>query len=91
LGEKIARKFWSSKRILTFFLILFGIFVGMLVQHYYLEPLLSNGCIDDLRFCKTQVSVLDEENSACYQQNYDLDRRLNYCERDLELYRQQEG
>ena len=89
MGEKGSRKFWSSKRILTFFLILFGIFVGMLVQHYYLEPLLSDGCIEDLRFCKTQASVLDEENNSCYQKNYDLDRRLTDCERDLELYRQQ--
>ncbi|MDP6671209.1 MAG: hypothetical protein QGI60_05360 [archaeon] len=87
--EKIARKFWSSKRIVTFFLILFGIFVGMLVQHYYLEPLLSDDCVDDLRFCKTQVSVLNEENNSCYQQNYDLDRLLKDCERNLELFREQ--
>jgi len=89
VAEKVARKFWSSKRIITFFLILFGIFVGMLVQHYYLEPLLSDECIDDLRFCKTQVLVLDEENNACYQQNDDLNTLLKECERNLGLYRQQ--
>ena len=91
LGENNGRKrrFWSSKRIITIFLIVFGIIIGMLAQHYYIEPLISDQCIEDLRICKAQTSVLDEENDACYQQANDLQRLLDDCERDLELYRQQ--
>jgi hypothetical protein len=86
-GSKQGGKgFWSSQRIVLFFLLSLALIFGMLVQHYYLGPLLSGGCVEELRICKSQVQVLDEENKACYQQNYDLNRLLTPCIRDLQRW-----
>ena len=42
-GLKGARGgFWSSKKILTLFLLLFGIILGIIVGHYVVEPVLSS-------------------------------------------------
>lgn len=81
--ERRRKKFWNSKRILTAFLIIIGIILGMLLQHYYIEPALGQTTFQELKICKAQNQVLDEENDACYQQNYDLNRMLADCERDL--------
>jgi len=62
------KSFWTSKRIMTIAIIVFGIVVGMLAQHYYVEPLLGEACIEDLRICKAQNQVLNEENVVCYEQ-----------------------
>tara|TARA_Y100000310_G_scaffold336351_1_gene420620 strand:- start:1799 stop:2086 length:288 start_codon:yes stop_codon:yes gene_type:complete len=87
-SERSGKSFWSSKRIITVFLIIFGVILGMLLQHYYIEPALGSGCLDDLLICKAQVQVLDEENEACYQQNYDLNRMVTSCEYDLRRYQE---
>jgi len=85
-SEKDGKSFWSAKRIVSIFLLLFGIIAGMLLQHYYLEPLLTNDCVDSLGICKAQVSALDEENTTCFQQVFDLNRMLNLCNYDLQRY-----
>lgn len=86
--EARGRSFWSSSRIITVFLILFGIIIGMLIQHYYIEPALGETCVEELRICKSQVQVLDEENEACYLRNYDLNRLLTACEYNLRRYQE---
>ena len=75
--------FWSAKRIITLFLIVLGMFFGMLAQHYYIEPLLSDDYVGGLQVCMAQVQVLDEENSAFALQAHDLNLLLTFCNSDL--------
>ncbi len=84
-GTEGKRKgFWSAKRIVSLFLIAFGFLFGLLVQHYYIEPLLSNDCVDDLVVCKAQVQALDEESASYAQQVHDLNTVFGFCNNDLQ-------
>lgn len=87
-SERSGKSFWSSKRIIIVFLVFLGLIVGMLIQHYYVEPVIGERCLGDLSICKSQNQVLDEENNACYQKNYDLNRPLADCQRDLRFFEQ---
>jgi hypothetical protein len=78
------KNFWSSRRILSVFLIIFGLIFGMLLQHYYIEPLIGDNAIDELRFCKTQQAVLNEENEYCYQKVHDINALLRVCSQTLD-------
>lgn len=86
--ESSGKKFWSSKRIITIFILAFVFIFGIMFAHYYIEPMLGQDCMNDLRICKAQVRVLDEENRACYQQNHDLNMLLKACEYDLRRYQE---
>jgi hypothetical protein len=78
---------WTSARIVTIFILALGIILGVLIAHYFVEPALGDRCVEALGICKSQVQVLNEENDACYQQNYDLNRLLEGCTDELEQYR----
>ena len=86
--ESHGKGFWSSKRIIVVFLIFMGVIVGVLIEHYYIEPVIGEQSVGELHICKSQVQVLDEENEACYQKNYDLNRMLTSCEYNLKRYQE---
>ena len=68
-SKKKKKKFWTSKRIGVAALIVFCLIVGAVLEHYLVEPVIGERCLESLRICKTQNQVLNEENQACYLGN----------------------
>jgi len=64
--SKKKKRFWTSKRVGIAALIVFCLIVGAAIEHYLIEPVIGEYCLEDLRICKQQNQVLNEENQACY-------------------------
>ena len=87
-SEHPGNGFWSTGRIILATCLVFVFLFGALVEHYYIEPSISQGCVEELRICKIQGQALGEESRECYQKADDLNRLLADCGRDLQRYKE---
>ena len=51
---------------LKIFLFVFGLVIGISVQHYYIEPFLSITAQQQLEKCFSEKQLLDKEINNCY-------------------------
>jgi len=70
VGEKedTKRGFWSAARIAIVFLFIIGIFIGIAIEHYLIEPLLSGALSEQLKKCESENSELHASLTKCYEQ-----------------------
>lgn len=80
---KRKKKGFSSQLVLLLFCLLFGLIVGILVAHFYIEPILAPQTIQELAQCKAQKDLLNIENQNCLTQLYDANGLLKACENEL--------
>ncbi|MDD5147844.1 MAG: hypothetical protein PHH08_00085 [Candidatus ainarchaeum sp.] len=59
------KSFWSSSAVLLLFCIILGLIVGVIVEHMYIEPVLAPQTLRELNACKSQISLLNQENRDC--------------------------
>ena len=64
------RSFWQAKSILVFFSLFFVFVAGILIEHFYLEPLLAPQNFEQLKLCKAENALLQQENADCLSQLY---------------------
>ncbi len=70
--KRSKKSFWSSSAVLLLFCIILGIIIGAVVAHLYIEPLFAPQIALDLKQCKSQNSLLNQENQDCLKQLYSL-------------------
>jgi hypothetical protein len=64
------KSFWSSSVVLLLFCLILGMIIGALAAHFYIEPLFAPQTVQDLKQCKTQNALLNQENKDCLKQLY---------------------
>ncbi|MBS3062208.1 MAG: hypothetical protein J4215_06525 [Candidatus Diapherotrites archaeon] len=68
--EQAARKgaggFFTPSRIFMIFLFVFGVIVGLFVQHQIVEPLFNQGLTGGLNECLSSKKLLNQEIQQCY-------------------------
>jgi len=69
--KKKRGKLFSTPRIMLIVLII-GIVLGAALQYYAIDPILEPARIEQLKLCKTQNELLNQENENCLAQLYDL-------------------
>ncbi|MDD5163724.1 MAG: hypothetical protein PHD95_05975 [Candidatus ainarchaeum sp.] len=70
--KRSKKSFWSSSAVLLLFCLILGMIIGALAVHLYIEPLFAPQIAQDLKECKTQNSLLNQENKDCLNQLYSL-------------------
>ena len=60
----------SGSVVLIVAVLFFGLIIGALVEHFYIEPLLAPITVDQLNSCLASKSLLDLENQNCLRQLY---------------------
>jgi capsule polysaccharide export protein KpsE/RkpR len=75
--KRSKKSFWSSSAVLLLFCIILGIIIGAVIAHLYIEPLFAPQTALDLKQCKSQNSLLNQENQDCLQQLHALGRTVN--------------
>ncbi len=68
--RKKKKKFFSKRNVFLIVLVI-GIVLGAAVQHFYLEPLLEPAKMEQLKLCKSQNELLNQENQECLNKLYD--------------------
>ncbi|MBN1940725.1 MAG: hypothetical protein JW772_00925 [Candidatus Diapherotrites archaeon] len=70
--RKKKKGFWSTTKILVACLLIFGIVVGAVIEHFYIEPLLEPHKVEQLRLCQSQNTLLNQENENCLRELSEL-------------------
>ncbi|MEM4662977.1 MAG: hypothetical protein QXM75_03065 [Candidatus Diapherotrites archaeon] len=65
--DESKKSFWTTKKILFIFLIVVGIIIGALLQHYIIEPLISNKITEKLKTCEAENLELHSLLNKCNQ------------------------
>ncbi|MCX8189802.1 MAG: hypothetical protein N3F05_01070 [Candidatus Diapherotrites archaeon] len=59
------KKFWTARKLVLIFFLIFGIAIGAIVQHYVLEPLLDVSLAEQLKKCKTENLEIHDSLKKC--------------------------
>lgn len=67
-----ARGFWTKARVLIAIILVAGIIIGGLIEHYAIEPLLNSKLLKSLSECTVQKNLLESQAGS-------LISELNAC------------
>ena len=77
------RSFWSSRKIITTFVLIFGIIVGIILSHYFVEPIIGQQYFNKYLNCESTRKLLDEQVDECLLNLNNAQSNWEACNEDL--------
>lgn len=70
---------WSSQAVIFISILVFGLIVGIIISHYYVEPLLSGKIISTSEPCYAKTTMLETQLDDCYKCLDDKNIQISSC------------
>ena len=69
-------KFWNSKRMTLVVVLVIGLFIGVVLQHYAVEPSIQKTFEKKFVDCDKENNVLNNETNQCILEKQACERSL---------------
>ena len=78
--RKKKRSSLTSKRIVLLFLLIIGIVLGAVLEHYFVEPLIEEQSFQKYVNCESKVELLDKQIDDCIECLGENNIEISSCE-----------